>query len=1128
MLEEPHSLRDLVVALLRGASEPMPISDIWRGLQNRGIEIAYTELEDWLLDQMDLIQMAVSGGVSLRPGVDAGAVRPMRVVPDRHEDGTDTDAATRWHRLLTYYRDCLLEEGKAIAAYREQENASFVLLSEELHSAAKRFVSIRTSDTPDLVRNLADGTRTAFYGYPLLLEWVETGDGEFADYRVIPLFIARLELQQEPARCIFHLDTKSARLNPVVMSRSKWRDRAFVRSRLDADSDQYSSFEERIEMIEAVLPDVEVCEPLDPSTIVRAKSLSTITPKQPGIYNRCGVFIGASNPYILGLTHDLDDLMTKGEGHFAQTALAPLVRTKSTNLQSAGDDAQRVRVFSPGDAEAVLNAPQELAVEQAFSNRLSVITGPPGTGKSQVVGSIITTAVLHGKTVLFASRNNKALEVVQERLKKTCSDPHALLRVGGDYDDACSELLQRMGNLPPRTPAVPFQKQMESIEIHLAELTDLTTRLNKMADSLERARFAEERFDALRKKYLPANPQAYEAVSRFRADALLAYATHLELLMRRSTGRPQWLARLAIRLHARSGLRGLEALKAAIAEVGIVAAPAWPSTPASLQAEFRKLFPLIDLIQSVSEMAVTAAELGPASQLSTLYEQIHERKAAVSIKIPALLAAKVRENTSGAGMPESTQEALQQYRSTMPQLKGKKLNEEQRRIRLESLGHVFPEMLCRLPAWAVTNLSVSHRVPLEPGVFDLVVIDEASQCDIPSCLPLLYRAKRAVIIGDPLQLPQITQITRNVEDQFLRRHQLDGPENDHLRYSERSMYDAAQAVTPRSASSFLASHYRCHPDIIRYANSAHWYEDRLDVFTDVGSLKRPDFWRRGIEWIHITSRPSSHSSKGYHLPDEVRETVRVVKELLEERQYRGTVGVVCPLRGMADLIQGVIERSVNARLLEHAHFEAQTAHGFQGDERDVIVYAMAVHPNMPRGPRWFIADNKNLFNVALSRARACFVVVGDKDAARSFTFEDRPVEYLQQFVAYVEALGGQQAPVLEEPDFRPEQLWEERFYLQALKPASIPVYSQYPLGPYKLDFALLRKDRQRKLDIEIDGESFHKDGAGKRLRRDIDRDIYIKVQDGRNWDIMRFWVYELREDMQACLTKIQQWMISAP
>ena len=71
---------------------------------------------------------------------------------------------------------------------------------------------------------------------------------------------------------------------------------------------------------------------------------------------------------------------------------------------------------------------------------------------------------------------------------------------------------------------------------------------------------------------------------------------------------------------------------------------------------------------------------------------------------------------------------------------------------------LFPKVTRVLPCWAVTSLSARGRLPFEPGVFDLVVIDEASQCDIASALPLLYRARRAVIIGDPLQLKHVSTV----------------------------------------------------------------------------------------------------------------------------------------------------------------------------------------------------------------------------------------------------------------------------------------------------------------------------------------------------------------------------------
>ena len=1127
-MTETSIQRDVIISLLRSVSEPMPISDICRALYNRGIEIGYLELEDWLLDQIDLVQISTHGAVTLRPGADSSHIRPTRIVPDRHEQTSDLNGTTRIHRLISYYLDSLREEGKSITGYREQQNGSFVMLGQELYVQNKGFASVKTSAARDFVMNVSGGRRAAFYGYPLLLRWIETGDGQFADYKVIPVFITRLELQEEPERCIFHLAANAPRLNPVILSQTRWNDRSFVRTKLDAEPGFYSCFEERVAMLTSVLQDTDVREALNPADIVRASDLSLIAPNNGGFYNRCGIFLGGANPYILGLINDLEHLMDKGSIHFERTALSSLLRSAVENAKDDPTSSDPIRVLNPGKEGEILNAQQESAVNQAFSRKLSVITGPPGTGKSQVVMAIITSAVLQDKTVLFASRNNKALEVVRERLMRICPNQHTLMRVGGKYDAECREILDRMGNLPPQEDVMPFSKQMQSIDFHLAALDKLDRTLDEKASALDEANLAEERFDILKKTFLPGQPDAYESLKTFDSEALLTYAQRLEELMLRVTTWPSFLATLAIRIQTKNGRKEAETLRATLHKSHINFEPHWPRHRDELRIAFKKLFPLIDLVNAASKMSTSAANLKDATQFNSIFERIVETKQAIANKVPSLLLAKVREKASGEGLMEETQEAILQYRETMPKLRGARLNNEQRRLRLESLGRVFPDMLQRLGAWAVTNLSVSQRLPLEPGIFDLLVIDEASQCDIPSCLPLLYRAKRAVVIGDPLQLPPIAQISPTVEDQFLRQYRLDGHENDHLRYSDKSIYDAARRVTPRKSYQFLSSHYRCHPSIIGYANSAHWYEDRLHVLTDVERLKRPDFWERGIKWINVRSEIGANSTKGYYLPEEVQRTVDIVHELLEPSKYEGTVGVVCPLRGMVGKIRDEIEKRVDARLLQMAQFEAQTAHGFQGDERDVIIYAMAVHPDMPRGPKWFIAENKNLFNVALSRARAAFVVIGDMDAAREFTFQNRTVNYLKDFVKYVETIDEDQAVHEGEPSFTPEQLWEERFYLQALKPANIPVVCQYPLGPYKLDFALLRKGGKRKLDIEIDGETYHKDKAGRRLRRDIDRDIYVKAQGGNSWDVMRFWVYELREDMESCLKKIQQWITSTP
>ena len=76
-----------------------------------------------------------------------------------------------------------------------------------------------------------------------------------------------------------------------------------------------------------------------------------------------------------------------------------------------------------------------------------------------------------------------------------------------------------------------------------------------------------------------------------------------------------------------------------------------------------------------------------------------------------------------------------------------------------SVRSSVPDMLKMFPVWGVTSLSTRTNFDLDRGLFDLVVVDEASQCDIASALPLLFRAKRAMIIGDGKQLLHITTLS---------------------------------------------------------------------------------------------------------------------------------------------------------------------------------------------------------------------------------------------------------------------------------------------------------------------------------------------------------------------------------
>lgn len=169
--------------------------------------------------------------------------------------------------------------------------------------------------------------------------------------------------------------------------------------------------------------------------------------------------------------------------------------------------------------------------------------------------------------------------------------------------------------------------------------------------------------------------------------------------------------------------------------------------------------------------------------------------------------------------------------------------------------------------------------------------------------------------------------------------------------------------------------------------------------------------------------------------------------------------------------------------------------------------------------------NGNLFNVAITRARGLLHVVGDRAAASS-----SGVDYLANFAAYVAGLGGATgAPPISADsgslgaDFprvsQPEQVsdWERVLY-RGLYAAGVRPIPQYSVEQYDLDFAVIVGDCM--LNIEVDGERYHRSWTGELCLRDQLRNQRL-IELG--WEVKRFWVYEVRDDIDDCVERVSRW-----
>lgn len=1069
---------DEIIEILRVRDAPMHTSDIRLAISGRRPGVI--ELERELLKHDDLFVFQEADRVELTQ-----LAKSRKAGIDPSKSAFDVPEAKD---LLAYYEECVREDGRRIRVYGSHLGVSAIATESEWVSDARGVYSIPvTSEYRDLILNSSDGATAHYYGYPVLAQWVD----EESTMKFVPILFWRLEKlgdgNESSHRLSFTLSANDFRLNPEAL----WGLPVKLRQRIVDLFQNTQTLAECLEMMQADFLGFEIREVLFQRRLPKNPRLEDLGKRDEGIYNR-GLYLAITpSSYVKGLARDLSLLADAFSSDSMDSSIDALLQVDSRVCME-----NKVTVV-PGSR--TLNAYQEAAVERSFANRLSVVTGPPGTGKSEVVVAIVVNAFLHGRSVLFASKNNGAITVVENRINALLGERIGVLRLGRDYDSATKKKVHELFSQPIR-------RELSSAKIAAGEYDESLAELEETISLIHQYEVLSDKANEAEKSYLnslsnlgisPSDrlPNQFTESVNEELETIIGLIQNCEKFERVPLcGSYLYKKRISVIINKYSReIARLEELfyleKGAIFELHKSDRRKWS----------RIVLNFLEVCERARLALSTAKELESLGDLEGLFRKLADSKEALSEKTTEKIEILFNNTLQETSREQGFQQGSQQFLDSI----GK---QHESRVHLE---HPMQNVLRVLPCWAVSNLSASGRLPLTPGLFDMVVIDEASQCDIPSCMPLMFRAKQAVIIGDPMQLSQITNLSAQSEKSILNRHGIEYPGS--FRYSGNSIYDLAFASAPSHARTFLAQHYRCHPEIIEFANSSHWYNSNLEPVTDVESLKYSSHLKLGISWLEVEGT-ANIGETGYWIPEEANRISDEVYRLLIDERFEGTVGVVTPFRRMANALQEKIESSgVHHSILESCKFRADTAHKFQGDERDIIFYAPCFHPNMPNRHKWFLSSQKNVFNVALSRARSAFVVVGSKEGLRTCE-----IDYLEDFVGYSEELDNSTVN-RRNLDSVPRGHWEPIFEKRLLD-AGLPIKSQVPLGPYYLDFALVKDERQ--LDIEVDGEQFHKNESGMRCQKDIDRNIYVKSQ---GWSVMRFWVYQLRDDIDGCVKQVEQW-----
>ena len=1015
--------------------------------------------------------------------------------------------------LCRYYLNCLsVEQNNSISAFL---TSKYSLEYTELKELA---VNGSDDKIASLIKKIsAERNLTAHVGYPVLIEKIHSTKTTQDYLKVAPVFLFPVEISVGAVKI-----APVPSINMEVIRQYSSRDiESQVYDLIELENELgLNAHDSETELDEVVVKLQSIRqwqwkEDLDPFELCVEPAIETIS--EEGIYNKAIFIISERSPYTVGLESELSLLAQMDEDSYRGTALYEWIHgMPETTIEDTTDATPLLEVLP-------MNSEQEQAIRQGLSDNLTIVTGPPGTGKSQVATNLLINAAWTGKNTLFTSKNNKAVDVVEKRVNELGKRP-VMLRIGNNqYAHRLAELI--FGLLSYNAD----QSDKADYAYYISAYNDKLQACEQIARQKEQAISLRNQVDALEQKVCNWRDKlgevfkhiTYEDAAEFNS-AVKAYNSAFDS---RNKARNSIFGRLFWFIIGKSKNAALDNAESALnAHLAKYKQPILVTADCVESGNLR--YSAIENAQQLAAAMYSIVQYKNALHELTCAEKPEDIDRKL-IRVKEELS-DIAENlwkkwliTRPLDIDATCRREMNEYISAMKLIGEVDLGEHPE-IK-QQFSKLQQKMASLLPCWAVTSLSAKGRIPFRPGLFDLVVIDEASQCDIASVLPMLFRAKRAVIIGDPKQLGHISTLSRKQDLSLTHRYNI----NMGWSYSAGSLYALANSMVSPEHIVQLKDHHRSFGDIIEFSND-EFYDGKLRIATDYKALRRPKNMEAGIRWIDISGKTIRPASGGAYNDAEVAAVVAELKRLALDNNYEGSIGVVTPFRAQADKIRNAVEKDAELyeQLTSKNDFLVDTVHKFQGDERDVMIFSSVISKGTSQGALGFLSNTGNLFNVAVTRARAVLLVVGDSEYCAACG-----VSYMEHFVSYVRKKNSPEANKAGTvPDYaaynrayptvaNPEQVsdWERIFYT-ALYDSGIKTIPQYPVDKYKLDLAIIKGER--KLDIEVDGEMYHKDWNGELSYRDQLRNQRLFEL---GWDVKRFWVYQIRDDLEGCIAEVEKW-----
>ncbi|HUG70329.1 MAG TPA: AAA domain-containing protein [Pirellulaceae bacterium] len=598
----------------------------------------------------------------------------------------------------------------------------------------------------------------------------------------------------------------------------------------------------------------------DEKQVRQAIRTAEATPNHFACLPACAIGLVPNSPETRGVLFELDEL---AKGATLSIPLKVVIEgINATADQRTAPHKHRV--------PTVLSRHQQQVLRSAAAAPLSLVVGPPGTGKSYTIAATAIDHLSRGEAVLIACRTQQAVDVIGDMIDKLLGPNQCVIRGGqGQNQPALKEFLEQI-------------LQGIRVRISLDEETSGkdTRRSNRELEHLER-RIA--KLESTITRHL-RDEQLWGELAAASDDSLLARAVnHVKRV---------WLDR-----------------------------------------RLRKQPPIWE-------------------RIGEYQDSLHE-------------SDKLTRELLKEGIEDRIDESLKTHRRDLTMFL-KSLRTRSSTRQQELFSEVDPRILFgAFPIWLTAIPEASGIIPLQKELFDVAIIDEATQCDMASCLPIFQRAKRAVVVGDPQQLRHVSFLSedrlRHLGDDF----GLSEERRQQFHYRKNSILDLLnESITSQEHVHFLDEHFRSMPQIIRFSNG-QFYGNSLSVMR----LSPETEAARCVVSVFVPEGKKSGGANEVEAAAVVDALFQLVDSQAElSQQACQSIGVLSPFRDQVDLIAKRLEERLPLAAFERHQLRVGTAHAFQGDERDVMFLSLAIDAESHSASLRFL-ERPNLLNVAITRAR---------------------------------------------------------------------------------------------------------------------------------------------------------------